>query len=441
MSVLRFSLRATRKIAHVSNKILRKGTNLTERVESKTTRMLSGADYSMRVNERIPLEQVLYASTPQILPIHASMPAVGSKPTVTLLIPSLDGGSFFGGTATALIVAARCAQILGRKLRIVQTLKTGNPGDLVSFFASEGIIIDKDNIQVISIADRAYNIYGYISTHKKDVFIASAWWDAHNLSRMPLKQRFIYLVQDFEPIFYNNGDLYARAEETYKGDRFVPLCNTKLMADFMVNQGYSPFQNPAFFEPAVSRRSAPPTKKKSGEKKVLLLYGRPNVHRNMFFTALQAIDHAFKANFILPKEWECYMAGQDNLPDITLPSGVTIKNMGKMDMKDYVEFTKSVDLAISPMMAPHPNYPTLEFASSGSMVVTTKYKNKQSLDCYSKNIIMSDLSIESMADAINVAISKTDKQRLADLKTTIVPDNWRDSIDNPIKQVLKEIVD
>lgn len=440
MSVLRFSIRAARKSAHISGKLLRKSLNFTNKVEHKATNLLDGVDYSIQINEKVPLEKIYYNSIPYVLPIHAAMPAVGSKGTVTLLIPSLDGSSFFGGTATALVVAAKLALLKKCKLRIVQTLKTGHPGDLVKFFTGEGITISDDAIQVISIAERSYNVYGYISTHPDDIFIASAWWDAYNLSRMPLKRKFIYLVQDFEPIFYNNSDRYVLAEETYKNDKFIPLCNTKFMADFMSDRNYPAFKKSLFFEPAVSRKeSGTLLSKNTNDKKTLFLYGRPNVHRNMFFTALQAIDHAFKAGFINPNNWDCYMAGQNNLPDIVLSSGAVIKNKGKMSMEDYIEFSKTVDLAISPMMAPHPNYPTLEFSSIGSMVVTTKYANKKSLDKYSKNIIMSELDVESMAGAINIAVRRTEEDRLANLNNTNILTSWDESLDDCLKSILDRI--
>ena len=414
MSVLRFSIRAARKSAHISGKLLRKSLNFTNKVEHKATNLLDGVDYSIQINEKVPLEKIYYNSIPYVLPIHAAMPAVGSKGTVTLLIPSLDGSSFFGGTATALVVAAKLALLKKCKLRIVQTLKTGHPGDLVKFFTGEGITISDDAIQVISIAERSYNVYGYISTHPDDIFIASAWWDAYNL--------------------------YVLAEETYKNDKSIPLCNTKFMADFMSDRNYPAFKKSLFFEPAVSRKeSGTLLSKKTNDKKTLFLYGRPNVHRNMFFTALQAIDHAFKAGFINPNNWDCYMAGQNNLPDIVLSSGAVIKNKGKMSMEDYIEFSKTVDLAISPMMAPHPNYPTLEFSSIGSMVVTTKYANKKSLDKYSKNIIMSELDVESMAGAINIAVRRTEEDRLANLNNTNILTSWDESLDDCLKSILDRI--
>lgn len=438
MSILKFSVRVARKTAHVGNKLLAKGSRIANKVEDKATRILDGVDYSISINEKIPLEKIYYNSIPYVLPIHASMPAVGSKPTVTLLIPSLDGNSFFGGTATALVVAGKMAIKLNRKLRIVQTLKTGSAGNLSSFFSQEGMKLTEENIQVISIAERAYDRYGYISMHQDDIFIASAWWDAHNLLNMPLQQKFIYLVQDFEPIFYNNSDQYILAEETYKKEgSYIPLCNTEIMAEFMKERQYPSFSNPIFFEPAVSRiNSGKKIIKGSKGKKVLFLYGRPNVHRNMFFSAIEAINLAFKNGYLDNSEWECYMAGQDNIPDIQLPSGGVIKNKGKMSMQEYIEFSKTVDIAVSPMMAPHPNYPTLEFASIGSMVVTTKYANKQSLSKYSDNIIMSDISSLSMAGAIKQAASVSAKQQEVSFKNTSISNSWDTSLDKPIEKIL-----
>jgi len=442
MSVRRFVIRAARKTAVQGNRVLRKASRLAEKVEIKSTRILDGVDYSLKINEEVPVDKIYYNTIPYVLPLHASMPAIGSKPTVTLLIPSLDGASFFGGTATALVVAAKFAIQKQRKLRIVQTLKTGHPGKLSLFFASEGIEMPDEDIQVLSVADRAYDRYGYVSMHPDDLFIASAWWDAQILSEMPLKNKFIYLVQDFEPIFYNNSDMYVLAEQTYKNKGFIALCNTELMHDFMKGRNYPVFDSPQsyWFEPAVSRiESGTFIKKVTGEKKKLFVYGRPNVHRNLFFNALNSLDLAIKSGGIDASEWEFYMAGQDNVPDVKLSSGAVVKNLGKMSVPDYTKFSKSVDLAISLMMAPHPNYPTLEFASIGTSVVTTRYENKVDLSKYSENIVVSEVGIQAVSDSITKAAKRTYKQRVDALTTTNISTSWNESLDDKLKQILKSI--
>jgi hypothetical protein len=438
----KFIIRSIRKASHISTKLLHKGLYVSAKVEDKATRILNGTDYSVKAEDSIPLEKIYYNSLPYITPINPSLPKVGAKPTIVLLLPTLDGKSFYGGTATALIVAGRLAKLKNRKLRIIQTLKTGRSDGLSSFFSSEGIDINDDDIYITSVADRAYNVYGYVSIHPDDIFIASAWWDAHLINQLPLKHKFIYLVQDFEPIFYNNSDLYILAEDTYKLTSFIPLCNTKLMYDFMRDRNYSGFkQNGAdWFEPAVSRANSGLTKvKKSFEKKKLFLYGRPDVHRNLFFTALTSIDYAFKAGFINTDEWELYIAGQDNIPDITITSGIKFKNLGKMPMDKYIEFSKTIDLAVSLMMAPHPNYPTLEFASIGASVVTTKYANKQNLTQYSKNIITSEIGVESIAGAIKEASKLSYAERINNLESNNINDDWKVALDTSLKKILKHL--
>jgi hypothetical protein len=437
------ALRAIRKSASIGSKVLEKSLTLSDRIQGKTSRMIDGTDFSIRRSGATPLEKIYYGSLPEVTPINPSLPAIGSKGCVVLFLPTLDGKSFYGGTATALVVAARVAEVKKLDIKIVQTLKTGRPEDLSTFFKHEGLDIPGEKIHVVSVADRRYNIYGYVSMHPDDVYIASAWWDAHLLSRLPLPSKFIYLVQDYEPIFYNNSDQYVLAEATYKLKNYIPLCNTKLMYDFMRDRGYEAFKKPSatYFEPAVSRiDSGPAIEKKKSEKKKLFLYGRPNVHRNLFLTALESIDYAVKAGFIVPDDWEFIMAGQDHIPAIQLTSGIKIENLGKIGLQEYIDFSKTVDLAVSPMMAPHPNYPTLEFSSIGTAVVTTKYGLKQDLSNYSKNIFISDIGVESMAGAIKLAAGKSYDSRMKDLKTTSIENDWSKSISvASIKDILASL--
>lgn len=428
-------VRSARKLSHVTNKALHKALHFTTRVEAKTNRILSGTDSKIQIEKTQPLEKIYYEAYPEITPINPAMPAVGRKPSVVLFLPTLHSGSFFGGIATALVVAAKMALVKKYDLLIVQTLKTGKKIDLAPFFAREGVDIKQLNIEIMSVADRKYNFYGYINMLPDDIFLASAWWDAYLINQLPLNKNFIYLIQDFEPIFYNNSDTYVLAESTYKLNNFIPLCNTKLMYDFMADRKYPAFSKNAgyWFEPAVTRKRA--DLPNSLSKKKLFLYGRPDVHRNLFYTALNSIDYALKAGFLKKEDWEFYMAGQDNLPDIHLTAGVDIINLGKMTMEKYIDFSQSVNLTISPMMAPHPNYPTLELSSLGSMVVTTKYANKQDLSNYSENIVMCDTDVESMAGAIKEAVLRIPQTS----PNSQLPPSWNESLDQSIKAIIEQL--
>lgn len=429
-------IRAVRKSSHLSKKASKRATRYLEKVERKTTNILLGSDKSFGITESVPLEKLYYSAIPHIIPLHPALPKIGRTSTVTLLIPSLDNKSFFGGTATALIIALTLAEKLGKDLRIVQTLEHGD-ADMNKFLEQESIKFTGD-IKLIDVSSRTYNRYGYIDIHPDDIFLASAWWDAYIIDRLPLTTKYIYLIQDFEPIFYNNSDKYILAESTYRSKNFIALCNTKLMFDFMIDKSYISDSSGTWFEPAVARQFGHKSVSKS-KKQRLFLYGRRNVDRNLFFTGLQSVSMSFDKLYLDPNEWEVFMAGQEKVPTVTLSSGINVTNLGKMSMEDYLSFIKTVDVAVSLMMAPHPNYPTLEFASAGSSVVTTRYELKQDLTKYSKNIIMADESVDSIAKAIAKAASISEKERQHNAVTSKISRDWTESLETPLNTIIKQL--
>ena len=437
----RNTVRGVRKAAHLSRRVLSVGANYSGKVENKAHRIINGLDNSIVLEDKIQFEKLYYESLKYITPLHPALPFAGRKPRTTLLIPSLQKSSFFGGTATALIFAAITANESNTPLAIVETLKRGriSDSDIEEFFESNNIKLPS-GIQRLDISPRKYNNYGYIDLHPDDVFICSAWWDAYLIQTLPLIKKFIYLIQDYEPIFYNNSDLYVLAESTYNSDRFVPVCNTELMLDFMKSKNYQYIaENALYFEPAVN------IGKKIGveidnnkSKKTLFVYGRPNVERNLFYTALKVLDELFTEQKLIASEWECYMAGQDGLANIVLSSGAQINSLGKMNMTDYYNFAKSVDLAVSLMMAPHPSYPPLELSSLGAAVVTTKYETKTDLSRYNKNLFVSDIEIEELKKNIIEASNLSSEKRKRNALETQLEDDWVKSISQCAKSALSK---
>ncbi len=437
VNIKKTAIRAIRKSAHLSGKILSRGHIVTSKIEDKTTRIITGKDFSVQLTNSIPVEKALFNGIHyNIAPLNPALPIVGRSSKITLLLPSLNNRSFFGGTATAIIIAGKLAEKLGKPLRIIETLSPGGKNGLGDFLNDNDIHLINE-VELIDVSARTYNRYGYIDLHPDDILMASAWWDAKLLSQLPTKHKFIYLIQDFEPIFYSNSDEYVFAESTYKTNDFIPLCNTKLMYEFMCNNGYSYIEKEGmWFEPAVSKKYYGKSIENKRKKRIFL-YGRPSVARNLFYSALDALNKVFNSGELSPDDWEIYMAGQDKLPNITLSTGIVIKNLGKLPIDDYNNFIKTVDIALSPMMAPHPNYPTLEFASVGAVVVTTRYKNKQDLSSYSKNIIMSECSIADIAKAIVKASKLSYKQRLNNLGSASISESWNDSLSVPLENIIR----
>jgi len=430
------ALRAVRKTSHLSRRAATGGAHFFGKVENRTTRLITEGTGLPNGGNAIKLNDFLYKNFPQIIPVHPALPQINQKPSVTVFA-FLDPKGFYGGIATLLIVAASLAKKMDYDLRIAQTANYSKDNQVLKFLKSNGIDIPASRFSTINLSARKSYSYAYLPLHKDDVVVVSAWWDAYIAAKLPLAKKFVYLIQDYEPIFYNNSDSQLFAEGTYHSEKFLPLCNTKLMKDFFDAQKYKYIsQNAVYFEPAVGQEI--PSAKR-GTKKRMFLYGRPSVHRNLFFTALQAINKAFSDERLNPNEWEVYCAGQGNVPTIKLESNITIRNLGKMDLRDYYKFAGTIDVTVSPMLAPHPNYPTLELASLGSMVVSTKYANKQDLSFYSPNILLADPTPADLTKKIIQAATTDPNDRQANIKKNDIGTDWNSALDEPLKQIVKKL--
>jgi O-antigen biosynthesis protein len=433
------SLRVLRKASHISGSVARKSGHFLERVEHKTSRIIINKSGSITGESSLPLSELLHHSYPYLTPVHPALPMVGQRPSVTVFA-FLDPRGFYGGIATLLIVGAALANKLGYDFRVAQTTGFSKRTPVLEFLRSNGIDIPEDRFSTLDLSYRTPSNFAYLPMHPDDTVLVSAWWDAHVASMLPLPRKFIYLIQDYEPIFYNNSDARAFADQTYLGENFIPICNTELLHSFFAEKGYSYIQQQGiWFEPAPAPKVDKSAPAPPAQKRRLFLYGRPSVHRNLFFSALQAIDKAFQNETLRSQDWEIISAGQSDIPSIKLSSGLIVKNLGKMDLDKYYRFASGIDVAVSPMMAPHPNYPTLEFASLGAMVVSTKYETKQDLGQYSKNILLADATIDDMADKIVQACMTPREKRLENLKHNHIGGDWQKTLKQPVEELAKRI--
>lgn len=429
------ALRAIRKTSHITKKVGQKGVNFLGKVENKATFLINNGI----IGDSVKVDDVFYSKYPHLTPVYPSLPELEQKPSVTVFA-FLHPAGFFGGIATLLFTAAKLANELNYDLRVVQTTGYSDKVDVVKFLNENGIEFSYDRYSTLNLSNRSNYDYGYLPLHPDDVVMVSAWWDARIASELPLKNKFVYLIQDFEPIFYNNSDAFTLSDETYKTEKFLPITNTEILLEYFKKNGYNYIaENAVFFEPAPSPNVK--LKKFSEETKTkrIFLYGRPNVDRNMFYTAIKALDLAVNDERLADYDIEVYSAGSSEVPNIELSNGTKIKNKGKMPLDEYYKFVQTVDVAISPMLAPHPNYPTLEFSSIGATVVTTKWETKQNLDRYSKNIFMCEPTIKDMADKIVEAIVKPIDEVSKDAKSNNLNTDWNTALKAPIEELAKKL--
>ncbi|MDO4872050.1 MAG: hypothetical protein Q4A27_01345 [bacterium] len=429
------TLRAIRKTSHITKNIGLRGVNFLGKVENKATFLINNGI----LNDSVKVDDVFYAKYPHLTPIYPSLPELGQKPSVTVFA-FLHPAGFFGGIATLLFTAAKLANELNYDLRVVQTTGYSDKVDVVKFLNENGIEFSKERYSTLNLSNRSNYNYGYLPLHEDDVVMVSAWWDARIASELPLKNKFVYLIQDFEPIFYNNSDAFTLSDETYRTEKFLPITNTEILLEYFKKNKYTYIsKNAVFFEPAPSPNVKLKKFSKTKKSKKIFLYGRPNVDRNMFYTAIKALDLAVNDERLADYNIEIYSAGSAEVPNIELSNGSKIKNQGKMPLDEYYKFVQTVDVAVSPMLAPHPNYPTLEFSSVGATVVTTKWETKQNLDRYSKNIFMCEPTISDMADKIVQAIIKPVDEVKKDAQENNLNKDWNVALNEPIKKLAKKL--
>jgi hypothetical protein len=432
------ALRAIRKSTNLSGKLAHKAGHVLNRVEQKANRMIVGRTGSDTGNGSVSLDTLIHHKFPYMSPIHPALPNIGQKPAVVVFVPSLTPRGFYGGIATLLIVSATLANELDYDYTVVQTSGFEKNTAVLDFLGKQGVTIDPVRFHTLDVSQRTPDYFAYLPLHADDVVVVSAWWDAYTASRLPLRKKFVYMVQDYEPIFYNLSDEGVFAESTYHTQNFLPVCNTQLLHKFFTKRGYDYIRdNAVWFEPAVA--PGKPGKPQDSNVKKIFLYGRPSVSRNLFYNALLALDIAMQDERLQQHTWELYIAGESDIPSVKLHSGHVVKNLGKMDLDDYYRFARTIDVAVSPMLAPHPNYPTLELASLGASVVSTKYETKQDLSFYSKNILMAEPTSQDMAAKIIQAASMSPAERYKNLSSNNISDSWAKNLQEPVKKIAAKL--
>lgn len=323
-----------------------------------------------------------------------------ATPSVCVLVPTLNPTEVFAGITTAIDIGVGLA---GAGLDVT-FIATDLP--IASVEASMRFVCGRMS-DAAAAAGAAHRLRlfcgvsgGTLPGHPQDRFLATAWWSAHvagNLIRAHSYEhrRFHYLIQDYEPMFYAWGPEHADATASYALP-FEPIFNSTPLRDFFAAQGYT-FATPdaLVFHPAIdlARYATPPRPLRTGPRR-LALYGRPEVARNMFPTAVEALSRFLDARAIRPGEIELLSVGLRHDP-VALGRGHVLHSLGKLPLQDYPGWLLSADIGLSLMLSPHPSHPPLEMAAAGVRVVTNRFATKDL-----SRLTPAILSVAPMAEAV-----------------------------------------
>lgn len=361
---------------------------------------------------------------------------VPKKQQVNFFLACLDPSNFFGGYIGMFNFAKKISDI-GYSVRIVLTdQKEINQSDLAK-------VQNHDQQLKLFLSSVEYttcfNEEQPLAIASDDICVATSWWTAHIAHEAVKKtafKKFIFLEQDFEPIFYEHGSFRVLAEMVYNFD-FFPFFSTDALQAYFIEKMIIPssqaseyFRNPIL---SFDVHSENMERERKGKKRKLLFYGRPQQHnaRNLYQVGCLAIDRARQLGYLQDEDWEVVAIGADIWEQV-LPSGLSIKHIGKFDIQRYKELLPTYDLGLALMDSPHPSLLPIEMASAGLRVVTNTYggvKTQEYFSNISHNIIAVSPDYESLALAMIESIQYLDdfEKRVMGSKVNW-PHNWNEAL-------------
>jgi O-antigen biosynthesis protein len=367
-----------------------------------------------------------------------------SRPRLNVLLPSLAMKSMSGGPNTALGIAVRLAA-MGIPVRLVSTdlPPDANIKNLLTHI--QGLADSNQHIGDLQVADASQRDRPLV-LGENDVFMATAWWTAQ-MAKYAVRQtrhgKFVYLIQDYEPLLHPASSTQALAEETYSLEH-IPVINTRLLRDFLHARRVGLYARDEFakealvFEPAVDtnlffpQAKGPPTGKRR-----LLFYARPTGGwRNLFELGIAALQKLVADGSIQADEWEFLGMGEKFAP-IDLGRGSLLVPVAWLDLDGYARQMRQADVLLSLMLSPHPSYPPLEMAACGKPVVTTIYENKtaERLTEISPNIIGVPATIEAIAGGLLEAMQRAGSQACNQHERPRLPKTWNESLSDVVPRL------
>ena len=375
-------------------------------------------------------------------------PQLVNEPRLNVLVPGLAMRHLSGGPNTALEIAGRLA-LSGVRVRLIST-ESAFDENPAPFRAHMRGLLGTDlpaDVQLVSANDRAVPL----AIGARDLFMATAWWTAQQAKyavRQTEHSRFVYLIQDYEPLFHPASTQQALAAETYSLDH-LPVVNSQWLHEFLVRERIGRFADPAFverslvFQPAVDRTLFFPAFDRSTRaRRRLLFYARPtNGLRNLFELGVAALEKAVTDGTLDPERWELVGMGE-SFPAVSLGRGATLVPAPWLDLAGYAQQMRESDILLSLMLSPHPSYPPLEMAACGGLAVTTAFANKtpEALAELSANIIGIPPTLEGISEGLEAAVARLDDVEGRRAAAAInLPASWRSSMAEVVPRLFDEL--
>jgi hypothetical protein len=340
-----------------------------------------------------------------------------APPRLNLLIPTIDLQHLFGGYIGKFNLAARLADH-GERVRIVTVDPIGVlPPDYkqrVERYAGLEGLFDKVELAFGRESQP-------LQCNPGDGFVATTWWTAHIAREAAAaigRERFVYLIQEYEPFTFAMGSYAALARESYDFPHYA-LFSTELLRDYFRRHRIGVFagegsgeQDSASFQNAIAAVSAPTVEQlRARNTRRLLLYARPEAHasRNMFELAVLALERALHEGAF--RDWELRGIGALGAGRISLDGIATLDLLPRTDETSYTTLLAEHDVGLALMYTPHPSLVPIEMASAGLLTVTNSFEHKtqDAMSAISSNLLAPEPTVGAVSRALRDAAERVER--------------------------------
>lgn len=299
---------------------------------------------------------------------------------VNIFLPSAQNRHLFAGGLTALRTAARIAMQSDLRLQIVsfEHITAGDIAAIHSTLLSEfGFPLDQLD-GVCDVGEASELVFT-----ADDLWIATMWTTAHCLDVLAARgridrERVIYLVQDYEPLFLPAGTDAALARATYHAG-FVALINSSPLAAYLTEQESLQIPDSQVFAPELdfARLATAAESREPLPGSALLVYYRPQSQRNMCDLAMAAVRETALRMESAGREFTVATMGRAH-GRMVVGERTPVTSLGRLPWADYFTNLTQYNVLLSLQATPHPSHPPLDMVASGGRSVTNEVGSTRS---------------------------------------------------------------
>lgn len=235
-----------------------------------------------------------------------------------------------------------------------------------------------------------------------DIGVATLWTTAYVLARVTNCARKMYLIQDYEPLFYPAGSTSAQAELSYRLG-FDGICNTEPLKAIYNDRyageaiAFTPQVDKQVFFPGPTGRRWPRAR--------VFFYARPDNPRNAFELSAAALK---RLKYRLGSSVEILCAGADFDPAAYGLDGV-VEPLGWLPYEETGKLYRTCHVGLSSMLTPHPSYLPFELMACGALVVALRNESNGWLLEDDVTCLTAEATASSLASKLFQAVTAWDE--------------------------------